>query len=141
VGWKVLFVLISSLVQVISIPFFYKIVYWLSLLFHDPFARAGRDGMDFYSLGVEFTLYFSLLMILVTSSLQEWKKNEWLTSSFHLIWILFIVVGTWSDLNHRPYTHGLLLVCIASTFIMRIVFNRFVFFPKMIAKSILKSKL
>lgn len=132
VGRKVLVVIISSLVQLISIPIFYEIGYAFALVFHKPFVRAGRDGMDLYSLGMELTLYFSLLMILITTSLHEWKRNEWLTSSFHLIWILFIVFGTWSDLNHRHYTHSLWLVCIASTIFVRIVFRKM--FYKLIIK-------
>ena len=67
---KLQFVITSSLVQLILILVFFERGHALALIFHKPYVGNVTDGIDLYKIGLEPTLYLSLLMILITTSLN-----------------------------------------------------------------------
>lgn len=121
---KALFIALSCIVQLISIPVFNEIGYAITLIFHEPYIGQNSIGMDFYGFTIYFILYFSIITFPIILLLQEWLKKEWIITSLHVLWFLFILFETKGALYRHPYTHSLLLVCVAATIIVRIVFRK-----------------
>ena len=118
------FVLISSLIQLLSIPLFYGIGYRIGLIFHEPYVRIGGDGMDFYYFSLYFLAFFIIICVPIITIFREFLFNEVITTIVHILWLSFIVWFSFGDLKRRPYEYGLLLICIGSTLITRLLIRK-----------------
>lgn len=121
---RILFILLSSVLQLANIPLFYYIGYGIALLFHKPYVRPGGDGMDFYALTLYHLTWFVIISIPIITIFQELIKNELVITIFHSAWFAFIVWMTFGDLQYRPYDYGLILLCVGTTIPTRIVIRR-----------------
>jgi len=120
------FVLVSSLIQLLCIPIFYSIGYGIGLIFHEPYVPVGRDGMDFYGLTLYYLTWFVIICIPIITLFQEFIKNEIVISILHVTWFAFIVWMTVGDLKHRPYDYGLILICVGTTILTRLLIRRII---------------
>lgn len=120
-------IIISILLQLLSIPFIYWTLYAIALLFHEPYVRTGGDGMDFYGLTLIYLTWFVIITLPILSLIQVFLIiNKSVSILLHLGWFVFIVWFTQGDLKYRPYDYGLILFCIGLTIVMRLVINKMI---------------
>lgn len=128
---------ISILLQLISIPILHWFLYGIALLFHEPHFRMGSDGMDFYGLTLIFLTGFVVVTLPLLNIIQAYViKNKTVSVLGHMGWFAFIVWYTQGDLAYRPYDYGLLLFCVGTTIVSRLIFNKLIDFA---AKKMRKS--
>lgn len=114
---------ISIVLQLISIPLLYFLLYWIASYFHEPYYRDG-GGVDFYYLTLIYLTWFILITLPILNLIQSyWIKNRNLNILMHIGWFVFIVWYTQGDLSYRPYDYGLILFCVGSTILTRLIFN------------------
>lgn len=112
----------SIVLQLISIPLLYLLLYWIASWFHKPYFRDG-GGMDFYYLTLIYLTWFVLITLPILNFIQFWIKNRALNILIHIGWFAFIVWYTQGDLRYRPFDYGLILFCVGSTIFTRLLFN------------------
>ena len=121
-----LFVIITTLIQLALIPVAYLILYGIARIFHEPYVRIdSSDGMDFYPLTLIYLTWFVIISVAITNFFQELFKNEVIITFIHVSWISFIIWFTIGDLHYRPYDYGLILFCITLTIPIRILMRKF----------------
>lgn len=115
-------VVLSILIQLISIPFFYWILYAIAKLFHEP--RTGGDGLDFYKWGLLFLSAIIIVTLpLLNFVLAYWVRNKLSSILIHLVWIILIVWIFKDELSYHPYDFGLILFCIGLTLPIRLMMD------------------
>ena len=63
-----LFVIITTLIQLALIPVAYLILYGIARIFHEPYVRIdSSDGMDFYPLTLIYLTWFVIISVAITN--------------------------------------------------------------------------
>ncbi len=119
-----LFVFLSILIQLISIPILFGTLGFIASIFHKPHYSCSSDGLDFYLLTIPVVNYAIFFSIIIVTSVQETTKSELLASVMNVVWILFIWSETSGALRNRPYEYILFMVCISLTIPVRILFRK-----------------
>lgn len=116
---------LSIFLQLVSIPILYLVSYEIALVFHKPHVSYGSGGMNFYKLTLYFLSYFVAISLPILNVVQHYLlKNNIIAVLIHLGWFATIVWVTESDLTYRPYTYGLLLCCVGSTILSRLLIHK-----------------
>jgi len=118
------YILISSIVQLISILLAHWVIYSVVSNFHKSYVSIdGGEGMGYM---LTYLIWFVFFSVLLTTIIQEIFRNEFVISSIHVLWILFIIWDTSEELEYRPYNYGLILFCISLSLPVRILLRKFI---------------
>lgn len=121
---RVILSLLKALLLLLSIPLLYWIGYNAARLFHTP--RASGGGVA-YGITLQLLLWVVVLSLPVIVFLHDfWIREERRTVWIHLAWFAALCFLTASALAYHPYEFGLLLACIGSTIITRVLLNRII---------------
>lgn len=122
------YIVIASLIQLISIPVLYWIGYGIGRTFHAPSIPGYMDRgiIDFYPFVLKLLTWFTIISIPLITIFREWLKSETATIIVHILWFSFIVWFTFGELKYRPLDYGLILICVGSTIVTRIIISRLI---------------
>ena len=115
---KSLFVLISIIVQLVSIPLIYAFFAIISSILRDS-----SFELNLYFLSFPVVNYVIIFSVIIVTAIQETTKSELLASVMNGVWVLFIYSETSDAFRNRPYEYVLFLLCIALTIPIRIAFR------------------
>jgi hypothetical protein len=129
-------VIISILLQLISIPISYWVLYAIALIFHEPYVKSGGDGMDFYVMTLILLNWFVIMTLPILNLIQAFLiKDKIISIILHIGWFVFIVYLTKVDLDRRPYDYGLILFCVGLTTVTRLIINKIIKLPTTLPNS------
>lgn len=114
-----LFVIISILVQLVSIPLVYAIFESIGSLMYDS-----EFGIDLYFLSFPIINLSIIFSVVIVTSVQEATKSELLATVMNAVWILFIFSETEDSFRNQPFEYILFILCLAQTIPLRIDFRR-----------------
>lgn len=114
-----LFVILSILIQLITIPIIYGFFESITSIINDS-----SFGLGFYFLSFPVVNYTIIFSVIIVTSVQETTKSELLASVMNVVWILFIISETSDAFRNRPYEYILFVLCIAMTIPIRILFRK-----------------
>ncbi|MDG1333384.1 MAG: hypothetical protein P8P74_13695 [Crocinitomicaceae bacterium] len=116
-----LFVLLSILIQLASIPLFYGIFELIT----SAFSETGI-AVDFFFLKFSIINYTIIFATIIVTSIRETTKSELLTSVMHAVWILLIYSETSQYFAKLPVEYIIYMLCLVLTIPVRLIFqNRF----------------
>lgn len=116
------FVFISLILQIISVPIIWRILYLIASIFHKQYVCEYCSGdWDYTYKIIDLLFWINIIFTLIIIVLQEYKKSEILTSTAHILWYVFVFWIMYGSLKYRPYEIGLFLFCLGLQIPIRVL--------------------
>jgi hypothetical protein len=114
--------LVKALLLLLSIPLFYYIAFGIASYFHKPVT----DHSDIsYGILLSFLRPIVLISLPALVFLHEGLiKKERISVLLHIGWFVSVCLFAAGALSYKPYRFGLLLACIGSTLVTRVLLNK-----------------
>jgi hypothetical protein len=118
-------IVLKSFILLVSVPALYWLGFGITSIFVEPYHALPSDGMTFYKILIYYLGWFLVIIVPVIVIIHELLiKNEIISTLIHLSVFVFIVVVAVGGLPSRPFENALLLICIGSTILTRLLLDK-----------------